>query len=72
LIFLLLQTLLFSSSTFEAGIPWSGMERKFAYLKIFLKLIMSANFVFDKAGTAKGYMNLVCFGIALFIVTRRL
>lgn len=71
LIFLFVQSLLFTSNNFESSLPWSSLERRLAIARILLKLLLAAAFVFDKEGKIRGPIDLVCFLLSLFVVYNR-
>ncbi len=69
--FLLIESYFYSSNSFEEVVPWASFDKTLITIRILIKLVISAGFVFDKAGNYRGEVNLICFFIQLFIVVRR-
>lgn len=47
-IFLLIEQVLFSSNNFDTSLPWGSLKRNVPLFKVILKLVISANFTFNK------------------------
>eukprot|EP00347_Sterkiella_histriomuscorum_P001449 403371996 len=71
LVFLILQSLLYTSNSFESSLPWSSLERHLSIVRVFLKLVLAACFVFDKQGKIRGQIDLVCFILSFYVVYKR-
>ena len=71
LVFLVIETILFSSNSFDVPVPWASFERRLALMKILIQFVLSIGFVFDKSGNYRGQINLVCFALQAFIVMKR-
>lgn len=70
-VFLLLESYFYTSNSFDEVVPWASFDKQLTSIRIIIKLIISAGFVFDKAGSFRWEVNLICFFIQLFIVVRR-
>lgn len=44
----------------EAPVPWASLNPKVDLIRILLKIIATAGFVFDKYGVYHGYVSLLC------------
>jgi hypothetical protein len=69
--FLLAETLLFSSTSFEVPVPWGAVEHQLATVKILINMVLSIGYIFDKTGLYRGQINLVCCALQAFVVYRR-
>jgi hypothetical protein len=69
--FIIAQRVLFNSTSFDNDVPWSSLQADFDLLKLVVKLIQSAGFVFDKQGNYLGYINVICFALNSGIVFSR-
>jgi hypothetical protein len=52
-------------------LPWVSFDKTLSLIKIFIKLVISIGFVFDKAGRYRWQVNLACFAIQTYIVVLR-
>jgi hypothetical protein len=71
IVFASIQSILFSSNSFDSPIPWCTLERRYGLLKMLLKTILAVGFVFDKKGTFKAEVNLVCFVVSASMIYQR-
>ena len=72
LCYLVTQHILFTSCNFETHIPWASLERDVSLIKVFLRLVLSFGFIFDKVGNSKPEVGLVCFFLCGIITLKRL
>lgn len=70
LIFLFLQSILYTTNSFEHSVPWGGFESNIALLRIVKSFVLAAAFVFNKSGSYRGEINLVCLALDSIIVYR--
>ena len=69
--FLIVERLLYTSSSFDSTLPWASIDRKFYLLKLALKLSMTMSFIFDKSSATKGYISLFCSALGGMVVYLR-
>lgn len=70
-ILLIFETLIYNINNMEPTIPWASLEKKFAYIKVFLRFLLSVGFIFDKKGMISGEINLVACLIMVLIIYQR-
>lgn len=68
LAFLFIESLLYTSNSYESSLPWCSLERNLSLVRILIKLVLTASFVFDKQGQIRGPVDLVCSMLSLFVV----
>ncbi|CDW84462.1 pas domain s-box family protein [Stylonychia lemnae] len=71
ILFLIIQSLLFTSNSFESSLPWGSLERRLSIMRVLVKFILACCFVWDKQGKIRGPVNLVCFILCSFLVYHR-
>ena len=69
--FLISQQLLYATNDFDSVLPWASFEKKLTIVRCLYKFLLSAAFVFDKAGVYRGEIGMACFVFCLFIVQQR-
>jgi hypothetical protein len=52
--FLIIQSVLYTSNSFEHSVPWSSFERTLALVRVFKSFIVAAGFTYDKSGLYRG------------------
>ena len=66
------QSILYTSNSFESTLPWSSLERNLVLARILVKIIYASFFVFDKQGKIKGVVNIVCVFLLSIIIYKRM
>ena len=70
-IFLLTETLLFASNSFEILVPWASFERELAIIRQIIKFTISASLIFDKSLVFRGELNLALASLYFYMIARR-
>lgn len=60
-VFLYSEVFLYTSNGFEKVVPWGSYETKMGGIRVLIKIILTFGFVFNKSGSFRGVINIVCF-----------
>jgi hypothetical protein len=71
IVFLVSQTLLFASNSFEIVVPWASFERELAMVRQLIKFVISVSLALDKNNTIRGEVNLALAALYAYICIRR-
>jgi hypothetical protein len=71
LIFLVSQTLLFASNSFEIVVPWASFERELAMIRQLIKFVISISLALDKGNSLRGEVNLALAALYAYMCIRR-
>ncbi|TNV87875.1 hypothetical protein FGO68_gene16168 [Halteria grandinella] len=71
LIFLLVHSKVYTASTFTYSIPWAAIDSDVTFFTILWKLIISFGYIFDKYGSHREELDLVCFLLGFYISIKR-
>jgi hypothetical protein len=69
--FLVTETVLFTSTSFEILVPWASVDHRVSLVKLLISIVLSVGLIFDKTGSSRGLINLVCGVLQAFVVYRR-
>jgi hypothetical protein len=70
-IFLVIESMLYFPNSFDNVVPWASFEKTLAFMRIVIKLVISCGFVFDKSGSNRAQINLVCLIFQSYILFKR-
>lgn len=56
---------------FESPLPWASIEKILQLVRCGYKLLLTASFVFDKAGKYRAEIGFVCFFISVYTCKQR-
>jgi hypothetical protein len=71
IVFLVSQTLLFASNSFEIVVPWASFERELAMIRQLIKFVIAVSLALDKNNTIRGEVNLALAALYAYICIRR-
>jgi hypothetical protein len=69
--FITLESILYTTNSFENYVPWASIDRGISLIKILEALVIALCLVLDQEGSFKGQSNLICMVIQGVIVYRR-
>lgn len=62
---------MYTTSNFVSSIPWAAIDSDATYTNIVWKLIISFGYIFDKAGSHRQELDIVCFLLGIYITIKR-
>lgn len=71
LMFLVSETILFATNSFEIVVPWASFERELAIIRQLIKLVISLSLTLDKNNSFRGEVNLALAAVFGYNFVRR-